>query len=775
MDTDACDVAVGSVLQQVQGGVDRVLGYYSKALNSAQRNYCTTKKELLAIVATFNHWDVYLSCVSEPFVLRTDHAALTWLRTMACRDKAMLRWCDAVNKYNFVIQHRSGVKHQNADALSRARLVRCGWDLCGDCKELTTPFADEDEILTRHNEELIIPRAVSAAPRQGSDGGRNAASSPVEVAVVTRSRKKLAPAESQANICPPRRSARVADKLAESATPLTPKLPALTQNLPDKKPGNVKSPRLGKKHYAERQLALKPGRSDTAAAGQNEQTAQRLSDPIPMVDPSAAAAASTKVPAMPRSYEPLKAKEQPEEILADNAALKGQAEADILADQDKMSCQDWVKAQTADPAIRRTREILREFGKVTPNKNQLISEMAEVKALCQHWRLLEIIRGVVTRVVGNLAGFKTYARLVPVTMRTELFKRVHGYDTGHFGYAKIYPLFVERFFWHGMSTDIQSWLKCCELCQRIKPKQGKGKFTLHQEIAGAPMERCGVDLSGPWPESKAGNFYLCVIQDYFSKWIEVFAIPNKTAISVAKCLVNFMARYGRVHKLHSDLGMEFKAEISQNLYELWSVKKTHTCPYTPWSDGMVERSNRTIKQLLKVFCEERLNVWDEYIWCIMQAYNSTVHVSTGFTPFMLMHSRCENPDLPFDALYTSRRQDLDQRNVQCKSQYLVDQKEQLLAIHELVRKHLQASAEMQQRGQIQGGMKMEEFKTGQKVWWYYPPSANQKLKYPWTGPYEIIDVALPRNIARIKGFKRDSWVHASSLKLVVTMADGKLL
>ena len=53
--------------------MERVLSYYSKSLNSAQRNYSTTKKELLAIIAMFNHWDVYLSCMIEPFSLRTDH------------------------------------------------------------------------------------------------------------------------------------------------------------------------------------------------------------------------------------------------------------------------------------------------------------------------------------------------------------------------------------------------------------------------------------------------------------------------------------------------------------------------------------------------------------------------------------------------------------------------------------------------------------------------------------------------------------------------------
>ena len=115
-----------------------------------------------------------------------------------------------------------------------------------------------------------------------------------------------------------------------------------------------------------------------------------------------------------------------------------------------------------------------------------------------------------------------------------------------------------------------------------------------------------------------------------------------------------------MEKLHSDLGMEFQANVSKHLYELWGVHKTYTTPYTPWSDGQVERANRTL----------RLHVWDEYIWCVMQAYNSTVQVSTGYTPFMLMHSRCENPDLPLDLLYTSRRPDLIKRNKKCAAKYM---------------------------------------------------------------------------------------------------------
>ena len=146
-------------------------------------------------------------------------------------------------------------------------------------------------------------------------------------------------------------------------------------------------------------------------------------------------------------------------------------------------------------------------------------------------------------------------------------------------------------------------------------------------------------------------------------------MSDKTAKSIAECLVTFMGIYGQVLKLHLDLGLEFKAQVNQHLCRLGSA---YTMLYTPWSNGMVERVNRTIKHLLKVYCKEQLNMKREHIWCLMQAYNTTIHVSTGFTAFVLMHSRCENPDLPLDILYTSRWPDLLKRPPICVSLYLLE-------------------------------------------------------------------------------------------------------
>ena len=74
LDTDASLYAIGAVLSQLQDGQERVLAYASKTLSDAQRAYCTTKWELLAVVYFTKHFQQYLA--GQHFKLRTDHASL---------------------------------------------------------------------------------------------------------------------------------------------------------------------------------------------------------------------------------------------------------------------------------------------------------------------------------------------------------------------------------------------------------------------------------------------------------------------------------------------------------------------------------------------------------------------------------------------------------------------------------------------------------------------------------------------------------------------------
>ena len=80
VDTDASDYGIGGVLSQCIEGTEHVIAYYSKTLNPAQQKYCTTRRELLAVVATLDHFKGYVW--GPKFVVRTDHAALVWLNNL---------------------------------------------------------------------------------------------------------------------------------------------------------------------------------------------------------------------------------------------------------------------------------------------------------------------------------------------------------------------------------------------------------------------------------------------------------------------------------------------------------------------------------------------------------------------------------------------------------------------------------------------------------------------------------------------------------------------
>jgi len=117
LDTDACDVSIGAVLSQVQEGKERVIAYVSRSLSKQEKNYCVTRKELLAVVYYSKTFRQYL--LGRKFLIWTDHSALQWLRTTPEPMGQQARWCEILEEFDFQIVHRPEVKHGNADALSR--------------------------------------------------------------------------------------------------------------------------------------------------------------------------------------------------------------------------------------------------------------------------------------------------------------------------------------------------------------------------------------------------------------------------------------------------------------------------------------------------------------------------------------------------------------------------------------------------------------------------------------------------------------------------------
>ncbi|CAC5410306.1 unnamed protein product [Mytilus coruscus] len=161
LDTDASDIAIGAVLSQMQDGQLKVISYGSRTINKAEKNYCVTDKELLAVRHFVEYYRQYL--LGRKFCVRTDHQALIWLFSLKEPKGRVARWLEILSPFNFSVEYRPGIKHGNADAMSRCHNPReCDCSQvdnldflkCGPCKKCHKRAIDMESSLVNLSEML---------------------------------------------------------------------------------------------------------------------------------------------------------------------------------------------------------------------------------------------------------------------------------------------------------------------------------------------------------------------------------------------------------------------------------------------------------------------------------------------------------------------------------------------------------------------------------------------------------------------------------------------
>lgn len=133
-----------------------------------------------------------------------------------------------------------------------------------------------------------------------------------------------------------------------------------------------------------------------------------------------------------------------------------------------------------------------------------------------------------------------------------------------------------------------------------------------------------------------GNRYVVVFLDYLTKWVEAFAIPDQSATTIARILVEeIFCRHGAPEHLLSDRGANFLSDLVQEVCRLLSIKKVNTSGYHPQSDGLVEKFNSTLSAMLSKVAETGKD-WDRHLPFVLFAYQTSVQESTKETPFYFM-------------------------------------------------------------------------------------------------------------------------------------------
>ena len=264
------------------------------------------------------------------------------------------------------------------------------------------------------------------------------------------------------------------------------------------------------------------------------------------------------------------------------------------------------------------------------------------------------VDGVLYRRGEDTEGLQSHLKLiVPQSLVPSVLQELHnGPFAGHLGYFKTLCKVRARFYWPGLTQDVRRWCRECKQCASRKSngKTPRAPAPLLTSQVGQPMERMAFDILGPLPLTERRNRYIVVIGDYYTKWIEAFAIPNQEAKTVAKIFLDeFVCRFGAPTYLHTDQGRNFESTIFKELCLLLGIKKTRTTPYHPQSDGFIESFNRTLENMLSMYVNENHTDWDLHLQHVMLAYRSKVQETTGPTPHFLLTGR--EVTVPTDVMF----------------------------------------------------------------------------------------------------------------------------
>ncbi|XP_036001790.1 uncharacterized protein LOC118565513 [Fundulus heteroclitus] len=358
------------------------------------------------------------------------------------------------------------------------------------------------------------------------------------------------------------------------------------------------------------------------------------------------------------------------------------------------SLEELRQAQEADPDIAPIKAWM-EASKERPPWVTVSPHSPATKTFWSQWKRLYIRDGILVRRFYCLNDTEFYPQVVlPRVLRPDVMRQMHeGQVGGHFGVERTVARLQTRYFWYRMREDVAVWCGTCTSCASKARPLKTPQAPMGTVRVGAPMERVALDIMGPLNKTERNNRYVLVIQDYFTKWVDAFPLPNDKAVTVAEVLASeWVCRYGAPQTLHSDQGRNFESEVFQKMCTLFGIEKTHTTPFRPQSDGQVERFNATLQKILATTAERCHWDWDLMIPYAVMAYRATKHSATGFSPNFMMFGR--EVSEPVD-LVAGLPPDLD--TAPSTPEYVKHLRERLELAHQITRDALGESVERAKR------------------------------------------------------------------------------
>ena len=765
--TDASDVGIGGLLTQVCDGLEHVIGYASRTLSCAEKNYGVTERECLAIVYSLKEFRSYI--YGTHFKVVTDHMSLTWLAKLHETNPRLTRWILALSEYDFTIAYRPGKSHANADALSRLPPP----NVQGEVREEYVPLTYQD----------VSPKGVQGTPI----GVKN-------VNTMKQCTPMINSCSDNVNVVRTRRGT-LKDEINNGEVPTFDSSSAATgRPVRTKRPPELYGERVMTDFYqsylksADYDRLLKPpvrlypesqgDSSNNIATQTNKENLKFKADSsFPMDQQSSYTLEKRENINLHHKSDmdhPLTIRLKKRKISNNQSEeqLVKTLNEDILSPTPEHASNVPVEttrgdvAKTPDTVTANSQNQNRE--PVEENMSPIFDEqvaqtlsLEEVRKeqdLDPYWKGVKKFLSDGTMpddvsykvMISNSAsdyelindvlyywpkkfrknGSLIEKRLViPKRLRPELIQLHHSsLFAGHLGAEKTYLRLQRKYYWVNMYKETHEYCTSCDVCQRAKLTKRQLPIIQHRTYCGMPFSDCYTDFIGPLPTSNGKNHIIVFICP-FTKWVEAKAVEDADAETAAMAFVELIvARHGVPHRVISDQGSHFTAQLFKQTMMILQTRNVFTTPYHAQSNGQCERMNGTLVQLLRIYCANNKEKWAEYLPYALFAYRCTVHESTGHTPFEMIYGR--NPALPGEEkLLAIEEQGIDE--------FIKNLRHAIQQVHEMARSKLKKKQMTHYEKQTPKNIK--KFSVGEKVLVKSNDPRRHKLEYVYDGPFTILD------------------------------------
>jgi hypothetical protein len=332
-------------------------------------------------------------------------------------------------------------------------------------------------------------------------------------------------------------------------------------------------------------------------------------------------------------------------------------------------------------------------------------------------------------------GFFRHDDLIYIPDTNDLRLRVLRYKhdhilSGHPGQNKTVDLVRRDYTWPGLREFVKKYCKSCTTCMRSKPQRHKPYGLLKQlPIPERPWNSISMDFIETLPTSSGCDAILVIVDRLSKQGIFIPTTIQCTSEDLAVLFVTHVfSKHGVPEHVTSDRGSEFVSRFFRALGKALDMKLHFTSGYHPEANGQTERTNQTLEQYLRIFCNYQQDNWFTLLPLAEFTYNNTPSATTGISPFFA--NKGYHPNLtihPERELASSRAKDL-----------VVDLDE----LHQELKVTI-ADAQLRYQGPADAKrIKAPDFIVGQQAFvlakYFRTTRPSKKLSEKFLGPFEIL-------------------------------------